>query len=82
LDTALTIASGGAKAGVMSAIGGEDMGAAVRTNIDREPAIDILVDFAGIFPIPEGFRGWAVVLLVSFPSVFRAFRHAHNSPTR
>jgi hypothetical protein len=41
------------------------MGAAVRPNIDHIPAVDILIDFAGMFPILEGFRRWAVLLSVS-----------------
>ena len=60
----------------------EDMGSAVRTNIDRIPTVDVLVDFAWVLPILEGFCRRAVVLLVSFLSVFGTFRHSPNSSTR
>jgi hypothetical protein len=50
---------------MMPAIGGEDMGSAMRSNIDHVPAVDILVHFAGMFPVLEGFRRGAVLLLVS-----------------
>ena len=76
MDTLLPIASGRAEAGMMSSIGGEDMGSTVRPNIDHVPAIDILVDLAGMFPVLEGFRRWAVLLLVSLLSMFRALSHA------
>ena len=56
------------------------MGSAVRPNIDHIPAVDILVDFAGMFPVLEGFRRWTVFLLVSLLSMFRALSHAPISP--
>jgi hypothetical protein len=65
---------------MMPSIGGEDMGSAMRPNIDHVPAVDILVDFAGIFAVLEGFHRWAVILLVSLLPMFRALRHAPNSP--
>jgi hypothetical protein len=65
---------------MMPAIGGEDMGSAVRPNINHVPAVDILVHFAGMFPVLEGFRCWAVLLLVSLLSMSRALSHAPNSP--
>jgi len=58
------------------------MGATVRTNIDQVPAVNILVDFAWIVPILACFCRRVVVLLVSFLSMFRALRHAPDSPTR
>jgi hypothetical protein len=64
----------------MLAIGGEDMGSAVRPNIDHVSTVNILVDFAGMFPVQEGFRRWTVLLLVSLLSMFRALSHAPNSP--
>ena len=80
MNPVLPIASGRAEAGMMPAIGGEDMGAAVRANINHVPTVDILVHFAGMFPVLEGFRRWAVLLVVSLLSMFRALSHALNSP--
>jgi hypothetical protein len=54
----------------------------VSPNIDRVPAVDILVDFARIFTILQCFCCWAVLLLVSFLSVFRALRHSPHSSAR
>jgi hypothetical protein len=51
-------------------------------NIDRVPAVGILVDFARIFTILKCFCCWAVVLLMSFLSVFRALRYSPHSPAR
>ena len=56
--------------------------AAAYPNMDCVSAIDISVDLAGIVPILKGFCCWAVILLVSFLSVFRALRHLHNSLAR
>jgi len=64
----------------MPAIGGDDMGSAVRSIINHVPAIDILVHFAGMFPVLEGFRRWVVLLPVSLLSMFRTLSHAPNSP--
>jgi hypothetical protein len=80
LDALLTISSGGAEAGVMSSIRCENMSSAVCPHIDRVSAVDIVVDFAWMCLIPEGFRRRAVVLLVSFLAVFRALSHSPNSP--
>jgi hypothetical protein len=52
----------------------------MRPNIDHVPAVGILVDFAGIFPVLEGFSCWAVFLLASLLPMFRALRHVSNSP--
>jgi hypothetical protein len=65
---------------MMPAIRGEDMGAALRANIDHVPAVDILVHFTGMFPVLEGFRRGAVLLVVSLLSMVRALSHAPNSP--
>ena len=65
---------------MMPAIGGEDMGSAMRSNIDHVPAVDILVHFAGMFPVLEGFRRGAVLLLVSLLPMVRALSHAPNPP--
>ena len=51
------------------------MGSAVYPHIDHVTAVDIVVDFAWMGLILEGFRRWAVVLLVSFLAVFRALSH-------
>ena len=67
---------------MMPSIGGEDMGSTLRPNINHILAVDILVDFAGIFPVLESFRCWAIILLVSLLPVFRALRHAPNLPMR
>ena len=67
---------------MMSTIGCEDVCAAIHANIDRVPAVNILIDLAWIVPILECFRRWAVVLLVSFLPMFRTLRHASDSPTR
>ena len=40
-------------------------------NINPVPAVDILVDFTGIFPVPESFRRWAIILLVPLLPMFR-----------
>jgi hypothetical protein len=55
------------------------MGSAVRSNINHVPAVDIPVHFSGMFPVLEGFRRWAVLLLVSLLSMFSALSHAPNS---
>ena len=54
----------------------------VHPNVDRVPTVNILVDFVRMFTILKCFCCWAVVLSMSFLSVFRAFRHAPRSPTR
>lgn len=64
----------------MPAIGDEDMGSAMRSNIDHVPAVDILVHFVGMFPVLEGFRRRAVLLLVSLLPMVRALSHAPNLP--
>ena len=64
---------------MMPTIGGEDMGSAMRSNTDHVPAVAILVDFAGMFPVLEGFRRWAIFPLVSLLSMFRTLSHVPNS---
>jgi hypothetical protein len=56
------------------------MCSAIRTYINCVPTVDILIDFAWIVPILECFCRWAVVLLVSLLSVFRALRHSLHCP--
>ncbi len=58
------------------------MGSAVCAHIDHITAVDIVVDFAWMCLILNGFRRGAVVLLVSFRAVFRALSHSPNSPAR
>ena len=58
------------------------MRSTVRTYINQVAAVDILVNFAWIVPILECFYRWTVILLVSFLSVFYAFRHSPRSSTR
>jgi hypothetical protein len=57
------------------------MGSAVYPHIDHVSAVGIVVDFAWMCLILKGFRRLAVVLLVSFPAVFRPLSHSPNSPT-
>jgi hypothetical protein len=52
------------------------------TYLDCVPTVNILVDFARMFTILKCFCCWAVVLSMSFLSVFRAFSHAPRSPAR
>ena len=56
------------------------MGAAVHSYIDPVATLNILIDFAGVVPICECFCRWAVVLLVSFLSVFCTLTHVHRLP--
>ena len=58
------------------------MRSAVYSHIDHVSAVDIVVGFAWMCLILKGFRRWAVALLVSFLTVFRALSHALNSLTR
>jgi len=82
VDALLPIASGGTKAGVVSPIGCENMCAAVHSYIDQVATLDVLIDFAGGVPICECLCRWAIVLLVSFLSVFRTLAHRHHSSLR
>jgi hypothetical protein len=81
VDTLLAIASGSPKAGVMSSLGCEDVRAAVRTYINQVSTVDILVNFTWMVPILECFYRRTVILLMSFLSVFCAFRHFPRSST-
>jgi hypothetical protein len=58
------------------------MGSTVSPNVDRAPTVDILVDLTRVFTVLKGFCCWAVVLLMSFLSVFRALRHSPRSRAR
>ncbi|ETW96628.1 MAG: hypothetical protein ETSY1_25875 [Candidatus Entotheonella factor] len=75
----MTILSSGTKAGMVSAIGCEDMRAAICPNVDEEAAIDILIDLARALSISEGFSCRPVLLVMPLLPVFSAFRHTYTS---